>query len=36
MPKIGSKRVKTKTHQKDNEELSPDIPRCKIFIKIKH
>ena len=28
MPKIGSKRVKTKTHQLENEELSSDIPRC--------
>ncbi len=31
MPKIGSKRVKTKTHQTENEEISSDIPRCKIF-----
>jgi hypothetical protein len=33
MPKSGSKRVKTKTHVVDNEELSSDIPRCIIFIK---
>jgi len=34
MPKIGSKRVKTKTHQTENEELPSDIPRCKIYFKI--
>jgi hypothetical protein len=30
MPKIGSKRKKTRTHVNSEEELPSDIPRCKI------
>lgn len=31
MPKIGSKRKKTRTHVDNEEELSSDVPRCIIF-----
>ena len=31
MPKVGGKRKKTKTHVIEVEELSSDIPRCKIL-----
>lgn len=30
MPKVGGKRKKTKTHSEEIEELSADIPRCKL------
>jgi hypothetical protein len=31
MPKIGGRRRKTRTHVDNGEELSSDIPRCKII-----
>ena len=30
MPKIGSKRKKTRTHVTENEELPSDVPRCNL------
>ncbi len=30
MPKIGSKRKKTRTHIDNGEELPSDVPRCKL------